>query len=270
MGVLGTPKGLFNLHDSDRCVGSYISKDDCKIIFQVGDDDLAELQFQNMGNISVIDERKLQKAWKDGKIVNAPPCSHSSMDELILLRLIANTLPGACIACQQRIGKFTMDLKVTYGGVTKYIEFDGPSHFANSRYGPPRHPPFRKRDIIEDKTGIEVVNWAYWIQRCAANIRVLFDESVKGYGVLWSTNIHFGDFVCTNPAEVIEEINQKFKCIRDDGVGYFYGPETDGRNNPEHPIVEQVVQGNEAIERLLPKGNTDRSYWLPPRLRSAP
>lgn len=267
MGILGTPVGLFSLADSDRCVGSFISKEDAQAIFLVTEADLGGLPFENMEGVLAIDERKLQQAWYKDKIPNAPPCHNSSMDELILTRLVANTFPDAEIQPQERVGRFRMDMKVTYGGISKFIEFDGPSHFAVSRYGPPKHHPFRKKQIVEERTGIEVINWAYWIQRCSSNVQALFDSSVQGYGALWSTNIHFGDFYFQDSAQVIREINKRFNCDRSNGVGYFYGPETEDRNNPEHPIVEKIAAQKEPVERLLPSGFDDAEQWLPPKLQ---
>jgi|SRR6056297_2094704 len=267
MAVLGTPAGVFNLYDSDRCVGSFISREDAKVIFGVEDEGLREVQFEDRKGVQVADERKLQKAWYDGNIPDSPPRKNSSMDELILRRLIEIALPTARVEGQERIGLFQMDLKVSYNGETKYVEFDGPSHFAPSRYGPPKHHPFRKKQIIEEKTGIEVVNWAYWIQRCASNVRAIFDDTVRGFGALWSTNIHFGDFSAQDAAQVILQINERFGCGGEDAVGDFYGPCTCGRNNPEHPILEDIVSGKQSVERLIPSGCESREAWIPARLR---
>jgi hypothetical protein len=183
-----------------------------------------------------------------------------------LLSIVKEALPGCEIDRQISIKRFKMDLKITHKGKTIFIEFDGPSHFAISRYGPPKYEPFRKKKMVEDETGIEVVNWAYWIQRCTSNVKALFDNSIKGYGVLWSTNIHFGDFYFENSAEIIETINKRFNADHGNGYGYFYGPNTLDRNNPEHPIVEKILNGKEPIERLLPKGYKDKIRWLPEKI----
>ena len=125
----------------------------------------------------------------------------------------------------------------------------------------------RKR-IVEDAKGIEVVNWAYWIQRCASNVEALFDRKTKGYGALWSTNVHFGDFYFDDSANIVEAINNRFNADHGGGYGYFYGPNTLGRNNPEHPIVNKIANGKESVQRLLPKVFVDRKRWLPERLQS--
>jgi hypothetical protein len=266
MAILGAPDGLFRLTDSDQSVGSFITKEDVIDILDVQEDDLTGLPFRDVGEVVAVDERALHKAWYNGDIPNAPPRNNSSMDEILLTQLISNTLPDAEIEPQVRVGQFKMDLKVTYRGEAKFIEFDGPSHFSISRYGPPRHHPFRKKAIVEEKTGIEVVNWAYWIQRCASNVKVLFDSSVQGYGVLWSTNVHFGEFYFSDSAQIIERINQRFNCERPDGIGYFYGPKTEGRNNPEHPIVQKIANSEESVTRLLPQGFREKNLWLPEKL----
>jgi len=268
MGILGAPEGLFRLADSDQSVGSFIPKEDVIDILDVNEHDLTGLPFKNLGGVMAVDERALQKAWYNGDIPNAPPRNNSSMDEILLRQLISRTLPDAEIEPQVRVGRFKMDLKVTHQGEAKFIEFDGPSHFCISQYGPPKHHPFRKKGIVEEKTGIEVVNWAYWIQRCSSNVRALFDSSVQGYGVLWSTNFHFGDFYFSDSAEIIERINRRFKCDRPDGIGYFYGPRTEERNNPEHPIVEKIANSEESVNRLLPKGFREKHPWLPEKLKS--
>ena len=45
MGLLGKPQGVFKLDESDKYVGSFISKDDVKTILQVSDNDLNGIKF---------------------------------------------------------------------------------------------------------------------------------------------------------------------------------------------------------------------------------
>lgn len=266
MAILGKAQGIFELKNSDMAVGSFLSKNDIKNFLGVNDSDLSVLKFKDIDGVLAIDERKVQKAWYSGQITNAPPVECSSLDEFLLLSIVKAALPGCEIERQIKIKRFKMDLKITHNGKTIFVEFDGPSHFAISRYGTPKHEPFRKKKIVEDETGIEVVNWAYWIQRCTSNVKALFDDTVKGYGVLWSTNIHFGDFYFDDSAQIIELINNRFNSDHGDSYGYFYGPDTLGRNNPEHPIIEKITSGQEPIERLLPKGYKDKTRWLPEKL----
>jgi len=266
MAILGKAQGIFDLSNNDTSVGSFLSKEDIKTILCVKDIDLDILKFKNIDGVEAIDERKVQKAWYSGQIKNAPPVEASSLDEFLLLSIFRKALPGCEIERQVKVKRFKMDLKITRDGKSLFIEFDGPSHFAISRYGQPKHEPFRKKKIVEEETGLEVVNWAYWIQRCESNVRVLFDKNIEGYGVLWSTNVHFGDFYFDNSAEIIETINNRFNADHN-GYGYFYGPNTLGRNNPEHPIIQKINTGSEPVKRLLPKGFKEKERWLPAKLQ---
>jgi hypothetical protein len=268
MEILGKPDGIFNLSESDKCVGSYLTKPDIQEILQVSDKDLSFLKFKIVEGIEVIDERQIQKLWYDNKIPNAIPVGKSSLDELLLIALIKRTYPNIQIERQLRVKRFSMDLKLTLQDKPPvYIEFDGPSHFVPSRWGPPKDDPFRKKKIVEDETGIEVVNWAYWIQRCGSNVKAIFDRSIRGYGVLWSTNIHFGMFVSENSAQIIDTITKRFNAVDDTGYGYFYTFHSKGRNNPEHPIVKEIENGKASVGLILPKGHQDKNYWLPEKLK---
>ena len=268
MAILGRPEGIFDLNDSDKCVGSYLTRSDIKEILQVKDSDLTNVNFKLIDNIEVVDERQIQKLWYENKIPNAIPVDKSSLDELLLIAIIRRTIPDILIERQLKVKRFSMDLKLTLQDkLSVYIEFDGPSHFAPSRWGTPNNDLFRKRKIVEDETGIEVVNWAYWIQRCSSNVKALFDKSIKGYGVLWSTEIHFGMFVFENSASIIDIITKRFNAVDENGFGYFYGGQTRERNNPEHPIIEKIKNGKENIGLIIPKGHQDRNYWLPEKLR---
>ncbi|MDD2769898.1 MAG: hypothetical protein PHT19_14300 [Methylococcus sp.] len=264
--MLGKPQGIFDLHNSDEFVGSFITRNDVKEIFGVDDYDIELLEFEAFNKLEVIDELKLRKAWYDGKIKNAPAIKNSSLDELILLAIIRKTLPKCEVERQIKINRFAIDLKITHNGKVIYVEFDGPSHFSISRYGVPRHEPFRKKKMIEDKTGIEVINWAYWILRCSSNVKALFDENIKGYGALWGAKIHFGDFYFGNSADIIESINKRFNVERNGGYGYFYGADTAGSNKPEHPVVEEIRNGKKSIQKLLPPGFANKNRWLPEKL----
>ena len=264
MGILGKAQGVFDLASSDLSVGSYLLKKDIKEFLCVDDSDLNFLEFRDFDGIEAIDENKLRKAWYGGQIPNALNPKFSSLDELIISSIARKVLPDCVIERQVKVKRFKMDLKVTHEGKSIFIEFDGPHHFAIVRR-PPEHEPFRKKKIVEDETGVEVVNWGYWIQRCESNVKVLFDKNVKGYGVLWSTNYLFGDFYFENSAEIIECINKRFNADRD-GYGYFYGPNSAGRNNPEHPIIEKIRLGKKQIEKILPRGFIDREKWVPTSL----
>ena len=268
MTILGRPEGIFDLNDIDKCVGSYLTKADVKEILKVSDNDLSAINFIIIDGNEVVDERQIQKLWYDNKIPNAIPVGKSSLDELLLIAIIKQTFPKIEIERQISVKRFSMDLKLTLEGKSPvFIEFDGPSHFAISRYGPPKNEPFRKKKIVEDATGIEVINWAYWIQRCSSNVKVLFDNTINGYGVLWSTEIHFGMFVFENSAEIIETITKRFNAVDESGFGYFYGGQTRERNNPEHPVIEKIKSGRIDVGHIIPKGCADRNFWLPEKLK---
>lgn len=48
MGLLGKPLGTFSLDESDRHIGSFISKADVKRILSVNDDDLKDVPFKEL------------------------------------------------------------------------------------------------------------------------------------------------------------------------------------------------------------------------------
>jgi hypothetical protein len=268
MAILGRPVGIFDLNDSDNCVGSYLTKSDIKEILQVNDNDLTTINFKLIDGFEVVDERLIQKLWYENKIPNAIPVDRSSLDELLLIAIIRRTYPNIQIERQLRVRRFAMDLKLTLQDKPPvFIEFDGPSHFAPSRWGMPKDDPFRKKKIVEDETGIEVVNWAYWIQRCDSNVRAIFDDSVKGFGVLWSTEIHFGMFTSEKSSLIIDTITKRFNAVNESGYGYFYGAQTRKRNNPEHPIIEKIKNSKADIGLIMPKGHQDINFWLPDKLK---
>jgi len=267
MGILGRPQGLFELHSSDSCVGSMLSKGDVIEILGITESDVQSIPFKNWNGIEAIDERELQKLWYTNAIPNSPPAKMGnasvSLDEMILVKLIGLAYPSAIVEHQVPWGRRRVDLRVSVNGVSKLIEFHGPSHFAPSRYNSsPEHPTKRKAEV-ENHFGIECVLWPYWIQRCISNVLALFDDNVNGLGVLWSTNVHFGTFVFPDSAQLIVSINNRFRAMRDGGCGYFYGPNTEDRNNPEHPIIGQIRQGKKSIELLLPRSHNNIVQWVP-------
>lgn len=67
MAILGRPKRVFDLNDSDKYVGSYLTKSDVKVVLNVSNRDLAEIDFTNVDGSEVVDERKIQKLWYNTK-----------------------------------------------------------------------------------------------------------------------------------------------------------------------------------------------------------
>ena len=185
--MLGKPQGIFDLKDSNRAVGSYIKRSDACEIFQVREDAFRDLSWQEISGVWVIDERELHTAWYEHRIHGAAPPGGGKMgvDELVIECLLRRSFPRCIVTRQVRVQRFQMDLKVESGDKTLYIEFDGPHHFTVSGYGQPHDPRIKKKKV-EDQTGIEVVNWPFWINRCESNVRSLFDRQVRGYGAIWS------------------------------------------------------------------------------------
>ena len=67
-------------------------------------------------------------------------------------------------------------------------------------------------------------------------------------------------------ADMILKFSTRFNALRDSSVGYFYGPNTEGRANVEHPIISKISAGKVKEERLLPPGYQTRREWLPASL----
>lgn len=264
--MLGNAEGVFDLSDSDRRVGSFISKKDLLLILGLPEEILIGLASRIIDGETVYDERTIHHFWYGNDPLGFG--KGMSFDELILHRLVKRTFPDAVITRQEPVKRFKMDLAIEVNGIKKFIEFDGPSHFSAGRYGPPKQDLFSKKKIVEDLTGYEVVNWPYWVQRCEANVRAAIKGYGPGYGVLWSTNCHFGDFAFENSASIIVAMSMRFGIPDSDGFGHFYGPNTLGRNNPEHPIIQRILNGKEDVGRLIPKGAKDRNFWLPEKLRA--
>lgn len=279
MSVLGKAQGVFSLEDSDRYVGSFILLKDIPSFIPDLNFDKFNSAVRNcvkeVGGKLVVNELDLAKLWGKGQITNLFPKSGESLDELILATLIRKCFPDAIIVGQEKIGRMRMDLKVTVGETTCYIEFDGPCHFAQSNHGLPSKQPFDKKRIIEQKTGIEVVNWPYWIQRCERNARILFDPKAKrlpGYGALWSTKVLFGDFCINTPADVIVKMSSRFNAWNEEtGVCDFYEKDSLGRIKPEHPILQKIATGKASCKRLLPVDvlPCDYHFWLPQKILSS-
>lgn len=229
--------------------------------------DLQSVPFKIWNGIEAVDERELQKLWYANAIPNSPSSkignASVSLDEIILAKLISLACPSATVEHQVPWGRRRIDLKISIDGVSKLIEFHGPGHFAPSRYSSsPDHPSIRKAEA-EDYFGIECILWPYWIQRCVSNVLAIFDDNVNGLGAIWSTNALFGSFVFSDSAQLIESINTRFRADREGGCGYFYGPNTEYRNIPEHPVINQIRRGKKSIDVLLPRGYSDIRQWAP-------
>ena len=261
--VLGKGAGVFYLHNSDIQAGSYFTETDLTELFSVEASALADIPSKEIEGVRVFNESDVRKAWYSGAISGAPAHKirnfQRSMDELIVAKLIELEYPGVEIEHQAkwtfdnngRKSNRSLDLVIKHPEFgTKIIEFHGPQHFAAGRYGAPEENPMVRKAQIEEQFGVECVIWPYWIQLCRSNVRAVFEPGVKGFGLLWSTNTHFGDFVFPDSAQLILNLSDRFGALRHGGVGYFYGPNTEGRNNPAHPIIDSIQAGRKAASKL--------------------
>ena len=275
MGLFGKPLGIFSLKESDKYVGSFISKEDVKTILCVNDEDLKAVPFKLINDTPYIGESTLRKNYWEKKLIpNALPCrkgvSTISLDEYILISLIRQTYPNAKVESQYKWERKYIDIYVEDGERKFFLEFHGPGHFKKlNKYGDPEDPFVRKREI-EETFGKPCYIWPYWIQRCASNLKILFgdaDPTERGYGALWSTKVFFGEFFFENSAQIITDLTAQFKAAPDGNYGYFYEEWNDegGRIKEEHPIIQKILNGKESVDLLIPKGvkPEDRNKWLP-------
>ena len=279
MGALSKGTGFFRLNDSDNYVGSLFTVEDIYKILEIDKSDVEEfrdalLSLKLLKEEDVVDEGDLYKHFKDikGLYSSVPLPSKASFDECILKQIFIKALAGAKIS--QQIGfrdpktKRTkyVDFKIEFEGQTKYIEFDGPTHFYD-RFKESLYNPIDRKHQVEDILGNECILWPFWIQRCERNVKAIFDKSINGYGALWSTNVLFQSFNIPNPAKVIIEEIKQFRAEREKGIGYFYGGDTENRHIPEHPIIGKILKGKKSIDEIIPKGvSKDKKYWIPEKL----
>ena len=277
MGLLGKPLGVFSLDESDKYVGSFISKPDVKDILGVNDEDLKDVPFKELNGGLYIDETTLRKNyWEKGIIPHARPSkignSTISLDEYILIEIIKRTYPTAKIQSQFKWGRKYIDIYVEINDRKFFVEFHGPGHFKKlSLYRDPENPFERKRQI-EENFGIPCYIWPYWIQRCSSNLRILLgDSDERGFGALWSTKVFFGEFFFEDSAQIITDITNAFKAVPNGEFGYFY-EEWNGASSQikeAHPIIKKILEGKQDVNILIPKGikPKERNKWLPKELQ---
>jgi hypothetical protein len=271
MAWIGKSHGTFRLHDSDSFCGSFIGVEDAAEILDVAPDALSCLRQRLIEDEPHVSELDIYKAWGSGRIScpHKPRCGNAarSFDELVVMKLLEITLPGCDIEYQIPFGKKRVDLKVSYRGSSRLIEFVGPSHFIPQReYQRTPISPLTRKQEAEDHFGIPCIIWPFWIQRCSKNVRAMFDQSVLGLASVWSTKALFGDFIYPESASLITEITEQFRATHEDGIGYMYGSEH--TNKPTHPIVKRIRDGEESRQKLIPRGNKKpETFWLPKELR---
>lgn len=267
---LGKANGIFSLTDSDRFVGSYISKKDVLGIMGVGYAEIEKLSFKMIDGIEYIDEKCLRCNWKKGEIPNAPcyRCGRAtlSLDELILAAIIKCTYPKAIVQRQYPWGAKRIDLYVKIQKKEFFIEFIGPGHF--KELGKIEEDYKRCRDI-ETELGKPCYLWPYWIQRCSLNFKILIGEEKEKSGrvALWSTKGFFSEFECKS--SVILELTNQFRAAMNGNIGYGYDEwNSENVRKPEHPIVEKIVGGKQDYHILIPKDVPieEEDKWLPSKV----
>lgn len=262
MAWIGKAQGVFKLHDSDSWCGSLLSLDDAAEILAIAASDLVHVPQRVFDGASFIDELDLHKHWSDGKLATSPYRSRISsakvsLDELILKRLVEVTLPGALVEQQVQFGRRAVDLRVSWKGQTRLLEFVGPSHFVPGAYNRALKSPLDRKREVEAHFGDECVIWPFWIQRCTRNVRALFDPDARGVAAVWSTKAHFGDFGYSDSAQIISILTSRFNAFAPSGIGYMYGC-SETPNKPIHPIVAKVTAGRVVEGRLIPAARKRR------------
>jgi len=283
MSTLGKGTGNFSLSDSDHCVGSYFSVDDIITILDIDisyQSKIIDYLIQNdIYENGVVDEGNFFKHYRKLKnTYSIEKCGKSNWDELVLLAIIKRCYPNAEYQAQypiviDRETKY-VDLYVNNGQKKLLIEFDGPSHFAKTQFGYPEKDPLLRVQKAQDATGIEMIKWPFWIQRCERNVKIIFEGTQKkqGFGALWSTNVLFNSFIIDRPTETIKKLTQQFNAEDDDGIGYFYGTEdlTDsfGRKQYIHPLIAKSKKRKLNLQKFIPNDAdmSDYHYWLPRQL----
>lgn len=276
MSTLSKGSGVFSLSDSDMFVGSFFSPEDIYEILEIDLIPFTEfcVALKNLGLLStrgLVDEKMLYRQFDTLKNLYSTQKAqrYTSLDEYVLKRVMARTLPGAIITQQVEVRvpgsprAKKVDFKIEAPDKAVFVEFDGPSHYV-PQHGQ-AHDSSTKKKAVEDATGLECVIWPYWMQRCRSNVLAVFDPAVKGLGALWSTNCFFGDFVIPNASNVIIEETKRFNAIGANGFGYFYGANAkEQRHIIPHGIINEILKNPEKIKSLIPPDwDGEKKYWLP-------
>lgn len=113
---LGNPQGAFNLLESDKYVGSYLSGKDIKTLFDVNDSIIDTIPLNKRRNAGYIDEKILRRLLKKDNALKAkiPYANRASLDEYIISAIIKMCYPQAEVIQQYNWkGKKTADLNIS-------------------------------------------------------------------------------------------------------------------------------------------------------------
>lgn len=281
------PNGIFELDNSDRTVSSYYKISDVVTMInnrlradsQITEDYLREnfINFiQEIDETEVIEEIiGFREIWNSADIRERKLRPHNVQNhyELVLYNIFIRVVGENNVQTQFQINgqRHRYDFMVKFDGQKYLIEFEGIGHYRPNRGNIPNIPVMQLDDF--ENTEYKLILWPYWIQRCELNLKVILGLEINGLGAIWSSDYHFGEFPWENSYDIINTLNAQFNIERNNEIGYVYGPETEERNNPENPVVENILNPNRPAwtreRRLIPNGTPDDMvyYWLPDRLK---
>ena len=279
--------GLFELSDSDNHVGSLYTVEDMMTILSIPTENhesfYKEVKRRKLlSDTGRVIEPKLFKkgSYKNKRIErwkilmdslsSEKPKNKQSLSELEL-KAVIEKIYGASISIetQSNIGNNVLDIKANYKGTEYYIEFLGPYHFKDDVN---IFKDKERKFNLEEKLGVKIIEWPYWIQLCERNVKIAFGENLEGRGAIWGSEILFGESSDAVKQKIIS-LSENFHAIRKDGIGYFYEEWRDNDGNmikPAHPIIDKIKGGEETIDILLPMNVNDEgvNFWLPKDLWS--
>jgi hypothetical protein len=282
------PNGIFNLENSDITVSDYYTIRDIVSMINPrlrNDSQISEIFIRenfnnlicNIEDTDVIDEISgFKEIWNNNQIFNRKLRPHNVQNhyELVLYNIFTRVVGEGNVHVQYQINNMghRYDFMVEHNDRNFLIEFEGIGHYKITRGNIPVYPLLQLNQFNNED--FHLVLWPYWIQRCELNLKVILGIENFGLGAIWSSNYHFGEFPWDNSYEIITSLNNQFNIDRNGSIGYIYGPETEGRNNPENPVVANILNPHRVAwtveSKLIPHGTPmgNRNYWLPEILRN--
>ena len=229
-------------------IGSYFSNSDLCTILSSNIPDIKKYLSPGL-----TDENSIHKIITSNKLSR----NKETFDELVI-NYILNKL-GHNTILQYKLNKYKIDIYLPDKSIG--IEFLGPSHFCVTRYGIPKNPIERSMRI-EDKFGIQIINWPFWMPKISKNVESVLNNT-KCIFSMWNSNILYSDFYFDNSDELIKKINSQFKNINPLSIGYMYEKNIYGYIKPEHPIINKIRVNSDNLVKLLPKKSSDITYYIP-------